>query len=267
MTGGGPRSIAPCYYPPPMRSILLACLFALFWTASCLLELDTEIACGDGYADSVSGEECDPGDPESFRFGCPGGGPGSCDPTTCQLQCCGDNQINGNEECDGPEFDLAAPDKTATNDDTCRGLTVPGTDVHYTTGDASCTAECRIDRSECSLCGNGQVDTQILYSDGSVLAAEVCDGSLFDLDELSRVCAPACDLPSSTQIACNVDCSGCRLLTVRDPTGCCFPKDAPRVDDRYPCCCTLDPRGCAFEITPGDVTPTCAGLAPAEAGE
>lgn len=241
-----------------MRGVLLACLIGgSLGAAACLLELDNEIACGDGYADPNSGEECDPGDLESFRLAC-GGRPGSCNPDSCTLECCGDGMVNGSEECDGPDLGLASPGGEPTEENDCRALTVPGTDVVYASGNAGCTDECRFDRSQCSLCGNGQVDPAFVYPDTTVLPAEICDGGLVRLEELWSVCAPACNRPSNSAIVCNVICNGCRLLTMGDPIDCCLPKGS-LVEDGIPCCCALDPRGCKFDITPVGAEPACTG--------
>lgn len=234
-----------------------AALVLLLGPWSCLIDIDRSIACGDGVV--IDGEECDPGLPESFRFAC-GGRPGSCTPDTCQLECCGDNIVNGEEECDGIVIGLVGPDGSPAEGDTCQYVNVPGTDVPYTRGDVRCSNECTIDRSECSLCGNGQVDGAVVYTDGTVLAAEVCDGAVYDLEALAVTCGPTCDVPASAGIACNADCQGCRVLTIAEPAGCCFPSGATPVDERYPCCCTLDPRGCELDITPGDVESQCTGV-------
>ncbi|MCA9706884.1 MAG: hypothetical protein KDK70_13610 [Myxococcales bacterium] len=243
-----------------MRSIVPACLLGgSLGVAACLLELDHEVACGDGYVDVEAGEECDPGDAESHRSGC-GGAPGVCNPTTCELECCGDRVVNGEEECDGPSLGLASPEDEPAGRDDCQQHTVPGTSVPYASGSVGCTSECRFDWSSCSLCGNGQVDPQFVYPDGTVLPAEICDGDLFRLEDLSSVCGPLCGQPSSEVVGCNVRCNGCRLLTVDEPIGCCTPKGAPD-DGVLSCCCLLDPRGCEDPpLTSPGGTPVCPGV-------
>ena len=55
---------------------------------ACLLDLDHQIACGDKYVDEAAGEECDPGDPDSFKNACADvrpAGSGACDPEDCTI--------------------------------------------------------------------------------------------------------------------------------------------------------------------------------------
>lgn len=119
---------------------------------SCLLELDSSIACGDGYVDREAGEDCDPGDPSSFELGCLGTarpeGLAACNPETCTIintieQCavCGDGRVDGDEECDGQNLD----------GDVCPGGV----------GVLQCDDECRYDYGGCVACGNGEVDTEL----------------------------------------------------------------------------------------------------------
>jgi len=116
---------------------------------ACLLDLDHQLACGDGYADFEAGEECDPADPESFKNACADvrpAGTGACDPEACTIiatveQCayCGDGIIDAiaGEECDGDNLSALCP----------------------TSGDVTCTPDtCKVDYSRCDKCGNGVVD-------------------------------------------------------------------------------------------------------------
>lgn len=120
-------------------------------TASCTLELNDDIACGDGFVDEIAGEECDPGDPSSFINTCVGtnrpAGMGACDPVTCEIindleQCaiCGDGRVDEiiGEQCDGDELNGRA----------CVGGV----------GTLQCSTSCLFDYSECEDCGNGTVD-------------------------------------------------------------------------------------------------------------
>ena len=117
---------------------------------ACTLELDDERACGDGYVDRDSGEECDPGDPSSYANACVGtsrpDGFATCDPVSCEIHnefedCarCGDGKVDGQvgERCDGDDLD---------------GNTCPSG------GLLQCTADCQLDYSACKTCGNGVLD-------------------------------------------------------------------------------------------------------------
>jgi hypothetical protein len=129
--------------------VALALVAAL--AGSCLLELEHEIACGDGYVDPLSGEECDPAVPSSYVDKCAGTsrpeGEAACDPVTCTIvndkeQCavCGDDNVDEElgEECDGSNL---------------RGRRCPGG------GDGlQCSTECLFDFAECEPCGNGMVE-------------------------------------------------------------------------------------------------------------
>ena len=132
------------------RWLLISSAFALGISAGCLLQLDRELACGDGFVDASVGEGCDPNDPlrgfedECVKQGFPGG-VGQCDPQTCQVvvdpdtcQFCGDQIVTGDEPCDGGIGSCKCPDGT--------------------TAKVSCTADCACDLSQCEPCGNGEVD-------------------------------------------------------------------------------------------------------------
>ncbi|MGB1017195.1 MAG: hypothetical protein ACPG4T_23865, partial [Nannocystaceae bacterium] len=115
--------------------------------SGCLLELDHEVACGDGYVDSLAGESCDPGVPSSYENACEGTsrplGIGGCDPNTCQIinsaaQCatCGDGVVDGDEQCDS---------------DNVQGQAC------LAGGTLRCV-NCMIDKTGCNKCGNGDDD-------------------------------------------------------------------------------------------------------------
>lgn len=246
-----------------MRGVVAACLLGgSLGVAACLLELGHEIACGDGYTDTRAGEECDPADIDSYSLACGGRG-GSCNHESCQLECCGDRVVNADEECDGPDLGLLGPGSGAGDDDTCRRLTVPGTTVPYARGHVRCTADCRFDRSDCSLCGNGQIDRQVVYPDGTVLGAEICDGELVRFEELWSQCASACGGSVDDRIECRVDCNGCRLLTLGEPLDCCHSQGTPLDQTVFDCCCSLHERGCELVVAPEPGAPElCPGVNP-----
>jgi hypothetical protein len=180
---------------------------------SCLLELDHEIACGDGYVDSVAGEECDPAKPSSYVDRCAGtsrpDGEASCDPVSCTIvndkaQCaaCGDQAVDNEfgEECDGANLN---------------GRRCPGGEEGL-----QCGSECKFDYSECEPCGNG------VREEG-----EECDPSAMGGLVIPRACAGAGELPpleplgkpytSGDTVRCNDDCR-------YDRTQCGFCGDGTR---------------------------------------
>ncbi len=139
---------------------------------ACLIELDHVLACGDGYADPLAGEECDPLDEDSFVGACAQtshpNGEAACDPKTCKLiktaeQCakCGDGIIDFEvgEECDGSNIGVG-----------CWG-----------DGSTACTNECKIDFSACAPCGNKVLDPGEECdgngTDGGIVLPRNCAGS------------------------------------------------------------------------------------------
>ena len=116
---------------------------------ACVLPLDNQIACGDGFVDVSAGEECDPVLDLSFEGRCGEETASRCNPETCRLECgeCGDGILDAPfEEC---EADVPF-------DDTCDGP-----------GSVSCI-DCEIVRIDCDVaCGNGRLEP-----------TEVCDYNL-----------------------------------------------------------------------------------------
>ena len=62
----------------------------------------------------------------------------------------GDDEINGNESCDG----------SATYDATCRSL-------GFTAGSLACSNSCNFDVTNCTLCGDGIVEGNETCDDGA----------------------------------------------------------------------------------------------------
>ncbi|HWB74570.1 MAG TPA: hypothetical protein VG755_06435 [Nannocystaceae bacterium] len=147
-------------------------------TLGCLIELEHRLACGDGYVDPEAGEECDPGDEDSFKDACAdgnlGGGTAICNPETCELEAdemvcakCNDGvHVIGLEECD-----LVAP----MNAECGMG------------GQPSCI-DCMISYESClPYCGDGDVDP-----------AEECDPD--PNDEAGLATTVSCDAEDESHL-------------------------------------------------------------------
>lgn len=174
---------------------LLLGLVAGAWAPSaCTLQLDDGIACGDGFVDTLAGEECDPGDPSSFESACLGtdrpDGIGACNPVTCEIEndietcaVCGDGiaDVSAGEECDGDDF-LSA---------TC----IAG-------GAIQCNDDCTLDRSACVNCGNGVLDP---WEECDPLAVEILT---MGKPECSELASPNINKPYSSGVPgrCLSDC-------------------------------------------------------------
>jgi hypothetical protein len=181
--------------------------------ASCLLELDHEIACGDGYVDRLGGEECDPAVQSSYVDRCAGtsrpDGQAACDPVLCTVindkaQCatCGDGTVDAEfgEQCDGPNL----------NGRTCLGG-----------GDGlQCAADCQFDYSQCDPCGNGLLDEDEECDPnqmGDLVIPRQCAGS-DEVDPLEPVDKP---YASGETVRCKDECR-------YDRTQCGFCGDGTR---------------------------------------
>lgn len=138
--------------------------------ASCLLEVDEGVSCGDGYVSAA--EECDPADPAlGFLDACRARGferDAACDPVTCRLldsdaQCnrCGDGVavVADDEECDGSDHrGLRCPSDPDAPDQEPKPL--------------RCNADCTLDYDGCDQrCGD-----DVVTDDEECDVAAACDG-------------------------------------------------------------------------------------------
>ncbi|MCA9691212.1 MAG: hypothetical protein KC636_16530 [Myxococcales bacterium] len=168
--------------------------------AGCLVGLEHQLSCGDGHVDTLAGEECEPGLPNTYVDACQGTsrplGEAACDPVTCTIindidQCgfCGDGILDkgAGEQCDGEELD---------------GQKCPA-------GGVLQCHDCMIDDTACELCGNGFPNF-----------GEECDyKEVHDPDDLfvEKLCtalpAPFGSIPygSGTTSTCGEDCRWSRL--------------------------------------------------------
>lgn len=121
--------------------------------AGCLVDLDRQISCGDGFIDRLAGEECEPGtDTDLWMPICgedqsPNLQTGDCDIDECKIKpqgdadpcaVCGNGILEGGEECDGDQFGETC--KESGGRFSCRG--------------PASLKPCTIDRSNCH-CGDG----------------------------------------------------------------------------------------------------------------
>lgn len=198
------------------RSLAIWAALLIGGGPACLLRLDDEVACGDGFVDQRAGEQCEPSIPSSYENECPGLGVADCDPVTCQWindrsQCaiCGDGMVDVDkgEECDG---------------DTFNGNACPGGN-----GALQCTSDCMLDFSQCDACGNGVVDEgeECDYANNGGFATErPCAGSVDE--EVPPLASPNKPYASGTSSLCGTDCRW-------DRSGCGFCGDGVR-DDSTP---------------------------------
>ncbi len=247
--------------------IVLIIGVALGVTAGCVLRLDDDPVCGDGYFDRDQ-EQCD-GD--ASAIGLCGAGTASCDPVTCELSCCGDGLLQAGEACDGNsartppqcegwsciQCEVDCPNcgdselqpgeecdpglqNLADNPTDCSDLDVPGLGAgnkFLPGGSPYCQDDCTWNLDSCSLCGDGQLAPKIDDQGITIRAEEQCDGVAFHQGWLRDRCTAHC----SPSLLCEATCGGaCNIVLEPDPT-CCIPDDGIWDADGTPCCCQLFP--------------------------
>lgn len=214
---------------------------------ACLVELDHEIACGDGYIDREAGEQCDPGEPAQSHLGACGdetgnpNGVATCDPESCTIDrstChlpCGNGKLEPElgEECE------PAPTGGIAIERSCADLVSPYRENYpYTSGSAiDCLSDCKLDRRPCGYCGNGKTDgpTDIGVSElqlDALSRPEICDGEDKPLSALADA-YPQCLDPEDPYKTANVDCApDCSGFVERsDVHPCCLRTGAACPDD------------------------------------
>lgn len=175
--------------------ILAGAVLGLAVGSACTLTLDRTVICGDGFTDEEAGEECDPGDIDSYINECVDtsrpDGEAACNPYSCKIiktleQCavCGDGRVDPSlgEQCDGDELNGAA----------CPGGV----------GTLQCSTGCRFDVSACLPCGNGTLDP------GEECDPRIDHGELTTRPPCEGLAAPNPNLPytAGQTGACRDDC-------------------------------------------------------------
>ncbi len=187
------------------RAALLAAGFGVAAVAGCLVDLESRVACGDGFVDQAAGEACDPDDPtRSFEAACQDigfvEGKAQCNPETCQIEAnaaicsvCGDGVASGEEECDGQDL---------------RGRLCPAGDAALT-----CRNDCTLNYGLCETCGDGVFDP----------STEECETRI--------TCESDEDCPGDAQ--CNPQTSSCGPNSLSQAVSCTSLDGPPGVAGDY----------------------------------
>jgi hypothetical protein len=235
-----------------VRALLVAALGSQ--VSGCVLELGTELACGDGYVDRTAGEECDIAVEASYIGICRTeygyDVPGVCDPQTCRVdrEACfpepvepdpphcfnGKVEVALGEECDP---DLASI-VTEVPEVDCSDLPSPSL-LPYAGGvSLGCLDDCTYDRTFCHWCGDGSRRTEEPF-------AEKCDGQDYAPADQADYCLTNCPTSGAAGISrvwcdarCKVSCDG--FEAPGDALECCLLGMEP-VTDGIECCFGVDP--------------------------
>jgi hypothetical protein len=120
---------------------------------------------------------------------------------------------------------------------------------------ADCSQSCTYGRTDCSGCGNEELDDT--YEDldrfGNLIAipAEVCDGKLAMIDDIIDHCRSTCTGggASTLNLVCEFTCeNGCRGFEEPNPEdfvdpdpSCCVLADSPcDLSNEFPCCWAVE---------------------------
>ncbi|MGB1698466.1 MAG: hypothetical protein ACPHRO_00845 [Nannocystaceae bacterium] len=250
-------------------------------TCQILANADVCAVCNDGIA--AGGEDCDQDDFNGAK--CPGNSGEILCSQTCTLdysncEACGNGLSDPGEECEYKVFceedadclgvggvcDLLTGRCLPSEDALvapipCSSLKPPpGLDAYGdgTVNFADCSQSCTYGRTDCSGCGNGELDGS--YEDldrfGNLVPfpSEVCDGDLAKVADIVEHCRFTCTggLPTSLDLVCEFtcedDCGGFEEPNFEDfvepDPSCCILADSPcDQSGEFPCCWKIDNPG------------------------
>ena len=211
----------------------LASALLLLLCPGCL-ELEADIACGDGHLESAF-EECDPALPSSYEGLCDDPSrEATCEVPSCTLDrssCdppCGNGRLDEGEECD-PSHAESPLDALGDEGRLCTQTPPLDAGGDYEGGRiAASSADCRWDRTPCHRCGNGELD-----------AGEVCEPTRDNITAFDEACFNACIKTSFAirpeRVWCNATCDDCLGYTPMADAQCCIPSGQPKHAE-LPCC-------------------------------
>jgi hypothetical protein len=231
---------------------ILAIAISTAW--ACFPGLEHVTSCGDGFVDSLAGEECEPGlaidDDGDWCRDKPAPAAVECDPVSCTVTCryCGDGIADEDlgEECDAKSGGIVEVED-------CANLATSEPGTSYVSGQTYlCTDRCLYSRAHCSFCGDGQIQRTVFVDTqtGDVIPAEECDGPdeepspATNEDYFGQLCAPSGGISTeNVYLRPHFSCTdGCRLAQPSSGLQCCRPTGVacPSAQEVSPCCYELN---------------------------
>jgi hypothetical protein len=251
--------------------------------SNCQILADADICavCNDGIA--AGGEACDQDDFNGAK--CPGNSGEILCSETCTLdysncEACGNGLSDPSEECEYKVFCEEDADcagvggicdlmtgRCLPSEDTlvtpipCTSLKPPpglGAYGGGTVNFSDCSQSCTYGRTDCSGCGNGELDAsyQDLDRFGNLFAipSEICDGDLAKTQDVVEHCRSTCTggdgstLDLDCEFTCEGDCRGFEEPNPEDfvepDPSCCVLQNSPcDLSGEFPCCWAINNPG------------------------